>query len=128
MPPGVVPTAKRRLILAVIGLAQLMITLDASVVNIALPGAQKALGFSDGDRQWIVTANSLAFGSLLLLFGRVADLVGRRGMFLAGLFAFACASLLGGVAPDFEVLVTARALQGVAAAMLAPAALSLPRR
>jgi len=117
--------AKRWFILAVIGLAQLMIVLDVTIVNIALPDAQKALAFSDGDRQWIVTAYSLAFGSLLLLFGRISDLVGRRVMFLVGLVAFAAASALGGAAPNFEILVTARALQGVAGAMLAPAALSL---
>jgi EmrB/QacA subfamily drug resistance transporter len=106
--------SKRWLILAVIGLAQLMIVLDVTIVNIALP-----------DRQWIVTAYSLAFGSLLLLFGRISDLVGRRVMFLVGLVGFAGASALGGFSPNFEVLVTARALQGVAGAMLAPAALSL---
>ncbi|HEX4788161.1 MAG TPA: MFS transporter [Actinospica sp.] len=117
--------AKRWLILAVIGLAQLMIVLDVTIVNIALPDAQKALGFSNGDRQWIVTAYSLAFGSLLLLFGRISDLVGRRVMFLVGLTVFAAASALGGASPNFDVLVTARALQGVAGAMLAPAALSL---
>jgi len=117
--------AKRWLILAVIGLAQLMIVLDVTIVNIALPDAQKALGFSNGDRQWIVTAYSLAFGSLLLLFGRVSDVIGRRAMFLIGLIGFAGASALGGAAPNFEVLVIARALQGVAGAMLAPAALSL---
>jgi len=117
--------SKRWLILAVIGLAQLMIVLDVSIVNIALPDAQKALGFSNGDRQWIVTAYSLAFGSLLLLFGRVSDLVGRRVMFLVGLGVFAVASFMGGISPNFDVLVTARALQGLAGAMLAPAALSL---
>ena len=117
--------AQRWLILAVIGLAQLMIVLDVTIVNIALPDAQKSLNFSDGARQWIVTAYSLAFGSLLLLFGRVSDLVGRRLMFLIGLVGFAVASALGGAAPNFDVLVTARALQGVAGAMLAPAALSL---
>jgi EmrB/QacA subfamily drug resistance transporter len=116
---------RRWFILAIIGLAQLMIVLDVTIVNIALPDAQKALGFSNGDRQWIVTAYSLAFGSLLLLFGRVSDVIGRRMMFLIGLVGFAAASALGGAAPDFEVLVTARALQGVAGAMLAPAALSL---
>src|SRR6202023_2684105 len=77
-PPQNPHHATRWLILAVIGIAQLMIVLDASIVNIALPDAQKALGFSNGDRQWIVTAYSLAFGSLLLLFGRISDLVGRR--------------------------------------------------
>jgi EmrB/QacA subfamily drug resistance transporter len=117
--------SKHWLILAVIGLAQLMIVLDVSIVNIALPDAQKALGFSNGDRQWIVTAYSLAFGSLLLLFGRISDLFGRRATFLAGLIAFAGASALGGAAPNFEILVTARALQGAAGAVLAPAALSL---
>jgi EmrB/QacA subfamily drug resistance transporter len=117
--------ARRWLILAVIGLAQLMIVLDISIVNIALPDAQKALAFSNGDRQWIVTAYSLAFGSLLLFFGRVSDLFGRRVVFLAGLVAFAGASALGGAAPNFEILVLARALQGLAGAMLAPAALSL---
>jgi EmrB/QacA subfamily drug resistance transporter len=117
--------SKRWLILAIIGLAQLMIVLDVTIVNIALPDAQKALGFSNGDRQWIVTAYSLAFGSLLLLFGRVSDVIGRRAMFLIGLVGFAAASALGGASPNFEVLVTARALQGVAGAMLAPAALSL---
>jgi EmrB/QacA subfamily drug resistance transporter len=117
--------AKRWLILAVIGLAQLMIVLDVSIVNIALPDAQKALAFSNGDRQWIVTAYSLAFGSLLLLFGRISDLVGRRAMFLVGLVVFAAASALGGASQNFDMLVTARALQGVAGAMLAPAALSL---
>ena len=117
--------AQRWLILAVIGLAQLMIVLDVTIVNIALPDAQKSLHFTDGNRQWIVTAYSLAFGSLLLLFGRVSDLIGRRLMFLIGLVGFALASALGGASPNFEVLVTARALQGVAGAMLAPAALSL---
>jgi EmrB/QacA subfamily drug resistance transporter len=117
--------AKRWLILAVIGLAQLMIVLDVSIVNIALPDAQKALGFGNGDRQWIITAYSLAFGSLLLLFGRISDLIGRRTTFLVGLVGFAGASLLGGLSPNFEVLVLARALQGAAGAILAPAALSL---
>jgi len=117
--------SKRWLILAVIGLAQLMIVLDVSIVNIALPDAQKDLGFSIGDRQWIITAYSLAFGSLLLLFGRISDLIGRRTTFLVGLVAFAGASFLGGVAPNFEILVLARALQGAAGAILAPAALSL---
>jgi EmrB/QacA subfamily drug resistance transporter len=117
--------ARRWWILAVVCVAQLMDVLDVTIVNIALPEAQRDLGFSLGDRQWIVTAYSLAFGSLLLLCGRVSDLVGRRMMFLIGLVGFASASALGGAAPNFEVLVTARALQGAAGAMLAPAALSL---
>ncbi|THA36463.1 DHA2 family efflux MFS transporter permease subunit [Streptomyces sp. A1277] len=112
-------------VLGVIGLAQLMVVLDATIVNIALPSAQKDLGFSDGNRQWIVTAYALAFGSLLLLGGRIADLVGRRAVFLTGLVGFAVASAIGGAAPSFEVLVPARALQGLFGALLAPAALSL---
>ncbi|WP_405937647.1 MFS transporter [Streptomyces sp. NBC_00726] len=112
-------------VLGVIGLAQLMVVLDATIVNIALPSAQQDLGFSDGNRQWIVTAYALAFGSLLLLGGRIADLVGRRLVFLTGLVGFAVASAIGGAAPSFEVLVLARALQGVFGALLAPAALSL---
>ncbi|MFF7338929.1 MFS transporter [Streptomyces sp. NPDC008163] len=112
-------------VLGVIGLAQLMVVLDATIVNIALPSAQQDLGFSDGNRQWIVTAYALAFGSLLLLGGRIADLVGRRVVFLTGLVGFAGASAIGGAAPSFEILVLARALQGVFGALLAPAALSL---
>ncbi|SDX30610.1 drug resistance transporter, EmrB/QacA subfamily [Amycolatopsis xylanica] len=118
-------TTRRWWVLAVICLAQLMDVLDVTIVNIALPGAQRELGFSIGDRQWIVTAYSLTFGSLLLLSGRVSDLIGRRVMFLAGLITFGAASALAGAAPNFEVLVTGRAVQGVAGAMLAPAALAL---
>ncbi|MEU6849232.1 MFS transporter [Actinacidiphila alni] len=112
-------------VLGVIGLAQLMVVLDATIVNIALPSAQQDLGFTDGNRQWIVTAYALAFGSLLLLGGRLADLVGRKTVFLTGLVGFAVASAIGGAAPNFGVLVTARALQGMFGALLAPAALSL---
>jgi EmrB/QacA subfamily drug resistance transporter len=115
----------RWMVLVVVSIAQLMIVLDISIVNIALPDAQKALGFSNGDRQWIVTAYSLAFGALLLFGGRLADQVGRKRMFVAGLCVFALASFLGGIAPSFAVLVIARAIQGVAGATLAPAALSL---
>ncbi|MDX6330007.1 MAG: hypothetical protein QOI83_2390, partial [Streptomycetaceae bacterium] len=112
-------------ILAVVALAQLMVVLDATIVNIALPSAQKALGFSNGDRQWIVTAYALAFGSLLLLGGRIADLFGRKIVFLIGIVGFAGASALAGAAGSFEVLVAGRALQGLFGALLAPAALSL---
>ncbi|GAB2785453.1 MFS transporter [Streptomyces daliensis] len=115
----------RWLILGVIGIAQLMVVLDATIVNIALPSAQQDLGFDDGSRQWIVTAYSLAFGSLLLLGGRIADLVGRKRIFIIGLVGFALASALGGAATGFDMLVTARALQGIFGALLAPAALSL---
>jgi EmrB/QacA subfamily drug resistance transporter len=117
--------ARRWWILAVLGLAQLMVVLDATIVNIALPSAQHDLGFSDESRQWIVTAYALAFGSLLLLGGRIGDLFGRKWVFIAGLAGFAIASALGGAAQSFGMLVGARALQGVFGAMLAPAALSL---
>jgi EmrB/QacA subfamily drug resistance transporter len=110
-------------VLVVVSIAQLMVVLDATVVNIALPTAQADLGFDNSQRQWIVTAYALAFGSLLLLGGRVGDIVGRKRTFLIALVAFAGASALGGAAPSFAVLVIARALQGVAGAMLAPAAL-----
>jgi EmrB/QacA subfamily drug resistance transporter len=112
-------------ILAVIGIAQLMVVLDATIVNIALPSAQQDLGFSDANRQWIVTAYALSFGSLLLLGGRVADLLGRKLVFIVGLIGFAGASALGGAATGFGMLVAARALQGGFGALLAPAALSL---
>src|SRR3984957_23171 len=116
--------ARRWWILGVVGLAQLMVVLDATIVNIALPSAQRALAFSNADRQWVVTAYSLAFGSLLLLGGRLSDLVGRRRMLIIGLIGFAAASALGGAASGFALLVLARGLQGAAGAMLAPAALS----
>jgi EmrB/QacA subfamily drug resistance transporter len=109
----------------VLGIAQLMVVLDATIVNIALPSAQQALGFSNADRQWVVTAYSLAFGGLLLLGGRLADLVGRRRMLLIGLIGFAAASAAGGAAQSFGMLVGARAVQGALGAVLAPAALSM---
>src|SRR6266545_1988312 len=117
--------ARRWAILVLLGIAQLMVVLDATIVNIALPSAQKALHFSDDDRQWIVTAYALAFGSLLLFGGRVGDLFGRKLTFVAGLIGFAVASAIGGTAQSFDVLVAARALQGAFGALLAPAALSL---
>ena len=117
--------ARRWWILAIIGLAQLMVVLDTTVVNIALPSAQRDLGFSNTDRQWVVTAYALAFGSLLLLGGRLADLLGRKRMFQIGLVGFAAASAVGGAATGFDMLVIARAVQGGFGAMLAPAGLSL---
>jgi EmrB/QacA subfamily drug resistance transporter len=126
MPPSADPHHERRwLILGVIGIAQLLVVLDVTIVNIALPSAQHDLGFSDDARQWIITAYALAFGSLLLLGGRIADLFGRKWTFIAGLVGFAGASALGGAAQSFGLLVAARALQGAFGAMLAPAALSL---
>ena len=112
-------------ILAILGTAQLMVVLDATIVNIALPSAQADLGFSDDDRQWIVTAYALAFGSLLLLGGRLGDLFGRKWTFVGGLLGFALASAVGGAAQSFGVLVAARASQGAFGALLAPSALSL---
>jgi EmrB/QacA subfamily drug resistance transporter len=124
-PSGAAAAADRRWwVLGVVGLAQLMVVLDATIVNIALPSAQHDLGFSNADRQWVVTAYSLAFGSLLLLGGRLSDLLGRRRMLIIGLIGFAAASALGGAATGFAMLVTGRAIQGAFGALLAPAALS----
>src|SRR5271156_6005790 len=116
---------RRWLILGVIAIAQLMVILDLTVMNIALPSAQHALHFSTVDRQWVVTAYSLAFGSLLLLGGRLADLLGRKVTFLIGLAGFAGVSAIGGASVNFTMLVTARACQGAFAALLVPSALSL---
>ncbi|MDT0342795.1 MFS transporter [Streptomyces litchfieldiae] len=117
--------SRRWLALVFICLAQLMVVLDVTIVNIALPSAQADLGFSDGDRQWVVTAYTLAFGSLLLLGGRIADYTGRKRAFVIGAVGFALASALGGAAGSFGLLLASRALQGVFGALLAPAALSL---
>src|SRR3954453_14407018 len=116
---------RRWLILGVIAIAQLMVVLDATIVNIALPSAQRDLGFSDDSRQWIVTAYALAFGSLLLLGGRLGDLFGRKWAFAGGLLGFAGASAVGGAAGSSGGLVAARAPQGIFGALLAPAALAL---
>ena len=102
-----------------------MVVLDATIVNIALPSAQRALDFTTADRQWVVTAYALAFGSLLLFGGRLGDLIGRKITFLAGALGFAAASAAGGAAASFDMLVAARAIQGAFGALLAPAALSI---
>ena len=117
------PADQRWLILVVVAVAQLMVVLDGTVVNIALPSAQQALGFSNSDRQWVVTAYALAFGSLLLVGGRLGDMFGRKWVFITGMIGFAVASAIGGAAGSFAVLVTARALQGAFGAILAPSAL-----
>lgn len=111
--------------LATIGAGELLVTLDNSIVNIALPSAQSGLHFADAQRSWIITAYALAFGSLLLLGGRLSDVIGRKRSFLIGSIGFALASLIGGLAPNFALLVSARAAQGVFAALLAPTALAL---
>jgi len=119
------PDPRRWLILAVVGLAQLMIVLDITVMNIALPSAQRALHFSNADRQWVITAYALAFGSLLLFGGRLGDLIGRKRTFLIGLIGFAVASAVGGASVNFTMLIVARACQGAFGALLAPAALGV---
>ena len=111
--------------LFVIAIAQLMVVLDASIVNIAIPSAKADLGISDANQQWVVTAYTLAFGSLLLLGGRIADFVGRKKIFIIGLLGFAAASALGGIASTQGLLFASRGLQGVFGALLAPAALSI---
>jgi EmrB/QacA subfamily drug resistance transporter len=120
---GAQPRDHRWLILVIVAIAQLMVVLDATVVNIALPSAQRALGFPNSDRQWVVTAYALAFGSLLLLGGRLGDMFSRKRVFITGLAGFALSSALGGAAQSFPMLVTARTLQGVFGAILAPSAL-----
>jgi EmrB/QacA subfamily drug resistance transporter len=119
------PYDRRWWVLAVIATAQLMLVLDSTIVNIALPSAQRDLGFADSDRQWIVTAYALAFGSLLLLSGRIGDIFGRKKTFIVGLIGFAIVSAIGGAAQNFATLVAARAVQGVFGALIAPSALSL---
>jgi EmrB/QacA subfamily drug resistance transporter len=119
------PNPRRWIALAVIAIAQLMVVLDATIVNIALPRAQSDLGISNADRQWVITAYTLAFGGLLLLGGRIADYWGRKRTFLVGAAGFAVASALGGLAQNGEMLFAARALQGVFGALLAPASLAL---
>ena len=125
MPTNNPDHSRRWTILAILAIAQLMVVLDATIVNVALPSAQRALHFANTDRQWIVSAYALAFGSLLLLGGRISDLFGRKWTFIAGLAGFASASAIGGAAQSFGMLAAARAFQGAFGALLAPAALSL---
>src|SRR4029453_19412224 len=113
------------LALTVLALAQFMVVLDVTIVNVALPSIQDALGFSADGLQWVVNAYTLTFGGLLMLGGRMSDLLGRRRVFLGGMVLFALASLAGGLAPSAGVLIAARAVQGIGAALLPPAALAL---
>jgi EmrB/QacA subfamily drug resistance transporter len=122
-PAAHAPANRRWLILVVVAVAQLMVVLDSTIVNIALPSAQRALQFPNSDRQWVVTAYALAFGSLLLMGGRIGDMFSRKWVFITGLAGFALSSALGGAASSFAMLVTARTLQGAFGAILAPAAL-----
>ena len=117
--------SRRWLALALLCAAQFMVVLDFSIVNVALPAIQKNLGFSQQNLQWIISAYALTFGGFLLLGGRAADLFGRRRVFMAGLGLFILASLVGGLAQFQWVLVTARAFQGLGAAIVSPAALSI---
>jgi EmrB/QacA subfamily drug resistance transporter len=119
------PVIRTALALAVLAGAQLMIVLDSTIVNIAMPDMQKALGFSETSLTWVMNAYTLTFGGLLLLGGRLGDLLGRRKMFLYGLYLFTAASLLGGFAQEPGLLLASRALQGVGGAVMAPAILSL---
>ena len=124
-PAQLEPDPRRWAILAIVVVAQLMVVLDASIVTIALPSIQHALHISTANRQWVITAYTLAFGGLLLLGGRIADFGGRQRMFLLGLIGFAAASALGGAAVDQTMIFASRALQGAFAALMAPAALSI---
>jgi EmrB/QacA subfamily drug resistance transporter len=117
--------SNRWAVLALLGVAQLMVVLDATIVNIALPSAQRALHFSTDSRQWVITAYALSFGSLLLVGGKLGDLFGRKWTFIGGLIGFSVASAIGGLAQSFGMLVGARALQGAFGALLAPSALGL---
>ena len=125
VPVDVANHNRRWWILAVLGISQLMVILDSTIVNIALPTAQHDLRFSNADRQWIVTAYSLAFGSLLLLGGRIGDMVGRKRALITGLIGFAVASAIGGASVNFAMLVIARTVQGAFGALLAPSVLAL---
>src|SRR6059036_4123708 len=113
------------LVLVLICIAQFMVILDATIVNVALPSIQKDLHLSEGNLQWIVNAYTLVFGGFLLLGGRAGDLLGRKRLFLIGLVIFTVASLLDGLAVNSGMLIGARALQGLGAALISPAALSI---
>src|SRR5207237_6776997 len=113
------------LVLVLVCMAQFMVVLDATVVNVALPSIQKDLKISNADLQWIVNAYALTFGGFLLLGGRAGDLLGRKRLFLVGLVVFTAASLLNGLAQSSEILIVCRGLQGLGAALISPAALSI---
>ncbi|MFC7479282.1 MFS transporter [Luedemannella flava] len=123
--PAAAPYGRRWAALAIIAVSQLMVVLDATITNIALPHAQADLGIAQSNAQWVLTAYTLTFGGLLLLGGRIADYWGRKRTFVTGVIGFAIASALGGLAQNGATLFAARGLQGVFGALLAPAALAL---
>jgi EmrB/QacA subfamily drug resistance transporter len=123
--PSTAGTPSKWVALGVIAVAQLMVALDATIVNVALPSAQASLGFDDAERAWVITAYTLSFAGLLLLGGRISDRIGRRRAMMTGLTGFALSSALAGAAANFPMLVAGRSLQGACAALMAPAALSL---
>jgi EmrB/QacA subfamily drug resistance transporter len=125
LPTASTPVDRRWLALALLAAAQFVVVLDASIVNVALPSIGRSLDFSQGDLSWVINAYTLTFGGFLLLGGRMADLIGRRRLFMAGLILFAVASFAGGIAQSAGWLVAARAVQGLGGALLSPAALSL---
>src|SRR4051794_7714954 len=118
-------STNRWAVLVVVCLAQFMVILDATIVNVALPSIQHGLDFSDADLQWVINSYTLMFGGFLLLGGRAADFFGRRRLFLAGVVVFSAASLLNGLASSSEMLIIGRGLQGLGGAMVSPAALSI---
>jgi EmrB/QacA subfamily drug resistance transporter len=122
---AVKPEPNRWLVLVLVCLAQFMVVLDATIVNVALPSIQAALHFTPTSLQWIVNAYTLMFGGFLLLGGRASDLLGRQRLFIAGIFVFTAASLINGVAQSSDVLIAGRALQGLGAALVSPAALAI---
>jgi MFS family permease len=124
-PPGARRAANPSLVLALVCLAQFMVVLDATIVNVALPTLQRDLHFSPSSLQWVINSYTLVFGGFLLLGGRASDLFGRKRLFLAGIVIFTAASVLDGLAPSSGFLVAARALQGFGAALVSPAALSI---
>src|SRR5581483_4633627 len=115
----------RWLVLTIVCVAQFMVVLDATVVNVALPSIQHSLHFSQSSLQWIINAYTLVFGGFLLLGGRAADLLGRQRLFLVGVVVFTVASAVNGIADSSNVLIAGRALQGLGAAFVSPAALSV---
>src|SRR5215213_10070430 len=119
------PETNRWLVLVLVCLAQFMVVLDATITNVALPSIQRDLGFSAADLQWVVNGYTLTFGGFLLLGGRMGDLIGRKRIFIAGVTAFSTASLLCGLSHSSEMLIIARELQGLGAALVSPAALSI---